>query len=102
MGEAVIGENSFCICGKNKKNAQNMSGQQQPLREPPPMRPRGLCETRSGDLAFVMGRLRLSPGRPMLVEHLGGVYLEHDMTGRVLTGGYGSEFDIMHLLFEDA
>lgn len=49
-----------------------------------------------------MGRLRLCPGRPMLVEHLGGIYLEHDMTGRVLTGGYGSEFDIMHLLFEDA
>ncbi len=102
MAEAIIDQNHFCFCGKNKSNQQSKPGHQHPLGDVPPMRPRGLCETRSGDLAFVMGRLRLCPGRPMLVEHLGGIYLEHDMTGRVLTGGYGSEFDIMHLLFEDA
>lgn len=102
MAEAITDKDSFCFCGKLKKDEMNITAQQQPLREPIALRPRGLCETRSGDLAFVLGRLRLCPGRPLLVEHLGGLYLEHDMTGRVLTGGYGREFDIMHLLFEDA
>lgn len=59
--------------------------------------PQYLCETRRGDLAFSLGRLRFRGGRPMLVEHLGGLFLEHALCGRVLTCGYGDEFDIMHV-----
>lgn len=63
--------------------------------------PRRLCETRGGDLAFSLGRLRFRRGSPMLVEHLGGLFLEHALCGRVLTGGYGDEFDIMHIFADD-
>ena len=63
--------------------------------------PRRLCETRRGDLAFSLGRLRFQRGSPMLVEHLGGLYLEHALCGRVITGGYGDEFDIMHIFKDD-
>ncbi len=64
--------------------------------------PRRLCETRGGDLAFSLGRLRFRRGSPMLVEHLGGLYLEHALCGRVMTCGYGDEFDIMHVLVDDS
>lgn len=63
--------------------------------------PRRLCETRNGDLAFSLGRLRFHRGRPMLVEHMDGLYLEHALCGRVLTCGYGDEFDIMHIFTDD-
>lgn len=64
--------------------------------------PQRLCETRGGDLAFSLGRLRFRRGRSMLVEHLDGLFLEHALCGRVLTGGYGEEFDIMHIFAEEA
>lgn len=63
--------------------------------------PRRLCETRKGDLAFALGRLRFQQGSPMLVEHLGGLFLEHTLCGRVLTCGYGDEFDITHIFSDD-
>ncbi len=63
--------------------------------------PRRLCETRGGDLAFSLGRLRFRRGSPMLVEHLGGLFLEHGLCGRVLTCGYGDEFDITHIFGDD-
>ncbi|HEX2751818.1 MAG TPA: hypothetical protein VHP34_01670 [Alphaproteobacteria bacterium] len=51
--------------------------------------PRRLCETQAGNLAHAVGRIAFRPGRPMLVEHLGGLYLEHDLCGTVVTPGYG-------------
>ena len=63
--------------------------------------PRRLCETRSGDLAFSLGRLRFRRGSPMLVEHVDGLFLEHALCGRVLTCGYGDEFDITHIFADD-
>jgi len=63
--------------------------------------PRRLCETLSGDLAHTVGRLMFRPGRPMLVEHLGGLYLEHDLSGAVLTPGYGDASAIVHVHEED-
>lgn len=65
------------------------------------LHPRRLCETRAGDLAFSLGRLRFRRGGPMLVEHLNGLFLEHALCGRVLTCGYGDEFDIMHIFADD-
>jgi hypothetical protein len=65
------------------------------------LRPQHLCETRNGDLAFSLGRMRFRNGRPMLVEHLDGLFLEHALCGRVLTSGYGDEFDIMHVFAEE-
>ncbi len=65
------------------------------------LRPQHLCETRNGDLAFSLSRLRFRCGRPMLVEHLGGLFLEHTLCGRVLTQGYGDEFDILHVFAEE-
>lgn len=65
------------------------------------LHPRRLCETRAGDLAFSLGRLRFRRGGPMLVEHLDGLFLEHALCGRVLTCGYGDEFDIMHIFSDD-
>jgi hypothetical protein len=59
--------------------------------------PQCLCETRSGNLAHAVGRLALRPGRPMLVEHVGGLFLEHDLSGRILSAGYGREYDIVHV-----
>lgn len=59
--------------------------------------PYQLCETQNGDLAHTVGRVILRPGRPMLVEHLGGIYLEHDLAGKVLTPGYGPEYNIVHI-----
>lgn len=65
------------------------------------LRPQLLCETRGGDLAFSLMRLRFQPGRPMLVEHLDGLLLEHALCGRVLSFGYGDEFDIMHVFADE-
>lgn len=64
--------------------------------------PNRLCETQSGDLAHTLGRLSFKAGRPMLVEHLGGIYLEHTLSGRVLTYGYGVEYNITHVWAEEA
>lgn len=58
---------------------------------------RRMCETYGGDLAYAVGRLAFRPGRPMLVEHVGGVYLEHDLAGRVMTPGYGEDYNIAHV-----
>lgn len=63
--------------------------------------PLRLCETFSGNLAHTVGRVAFRPGRPMLVEHAGGLYLEHDLRGQVLTAGYGDEYNIAHV-WEDA
>ena len=51
--------------------------------------PRRMCETIAGDFAYIIGRVACRPGRPMLVEH--------DLTGTVLTRGYGREYDIAHV-----
>lgn len=59
--------------------------------------PHRLCETRGGNLAHTIGRIVFRPGRPMLVEHLGGLYLEHDLRGMVMTPGYGDEYNITHV-----
>lgn len=56
-----------------------------------------LCETLSGDMAYAVGRLAFLPGRPMLVEHVGGFYLEHSLSGQVLTSRYGPEYNIVHV-----
>lgn len=58
---------------------------------------RSLCETLAGDLAYAVGRLAFRPGRPMLVEHVGGLFLEHSLTGTVLSAGYGPEYNIAHV-----
>lgn len=63
--------------------------------------PRRLCETQAGNLAHVVGRIAFRPGRPMLVEHLGGLYLEHDLSGSVVTPGYGEEYSIIHVFDEE-
>ncbi len=63
--------------------------------------PRRLCETLSGNLAYTVGRLAFRPGRPMLVEHVGGIYLEHDLMGSVITPGYSDEYAIVHVGIED-
>jgi len=64
--------------------------------------PHRLCETRAGNLAHTIGRIVFRPGRPMLVEHLGGLYLEHDLlTGGVMTPGYGDEYNIIHMFEAD-
>ncbi len=60
--------------------------------------PGKMCETRSGNLAHTVGRTLLKKGRPMLVEHICGFYLQHDLKGRVLTPGFGAEYDIVHVL----
>ena len=62
--------------------------------------PQRLCESLSGNLAFTVGRLAFRPGRPMLVEHVGGIYLEHNLSGAVLTAGFGPEYTIMHVVEE--
>ena len=59
--------------------------------------PQQLCETKQGNLAHTVGRLALRPGRPMLVEHVGGLYLEHSLCGRVVTPGFGDTHDIAHI-----
>jgi len=63
--------------------------------------PQRICETMSGNLAHTVGRLVFRPGRPMLVEHVGGVYLEHDLFGHVITAGYGTEYNIAHVWKEE-
>lgn len=63
----------------------------------PLLAPMRLCETRGGDIAYIIGRCTFRRGRPVIVEHLGGVYLEHCFRGRVLTPGYGSAYDIVML-----
>lgn len=60
--------------------------------------PKSLCETQSGNLAHAVGRLVFKPGRPMLVEHVGGLFLEHKLTGEVLTPGYSACYNIVHIL----
>lgn len=59
--------------------------------------PRRLCETIAGNFAYVIGRVAFRPGQPMLVEHVGGIYLKHDLAGIVLTSSYGREYDIAHV-----
>ena len=71
------------------------------MKEKTVLFPRRMCETLSGDLAHTVGRLAFRPGRPMLVEHVGGVYLEHDLSGAVLTAGYGAEYSIVHVGAEE-
>lgn len=63
--------------------------------------PKRICETMGGNLAHTVGRLAFRPGRPMLVEHMGGVYLEHSLSGTVLTAGYGPEYNIVYVGGED-
>jgi FtsP/CotA-like multicopper oxidase with cupredoxin domain len=63
--------------------------------------PRRVCETLSGDMAYTVGRLAFRRGRPMLVEHVGGIYLEHDLSGRILTAGYGTEYSIVYVSKDD-
>ncbi len=63
--------------------------------------PRRICETRNGNLAHTIGRLIFRPGRPMLVEHVGGFYLEHCLSGNVLTHGYGDEYNIVYVYDEE-
>jgi hypothetical protein len=60
--------------------------------------PKSLCETQSGNLAHAVGRLVFRPGRPMLVEHVGGLYLEHKLSGEVVTPGYAPCYNIVHVL----
>lgn len=62
--------------------------------------PRQLCETKSGNLAHIIGRIAFRPGRPMLVEHVGGLYLEHLLTGEVITPGYCEGYNIAHVFDE--
>lgn len=59
--------------------------------------PGRICETLAGNLAYTVGRLAFQPGRPMLVEHAGKIYLEHDLSGHVVTAGYGTEYNIVHV-----
>jgi len=63
--------------------------------------PARLCATYAGDLAHTIGRVAFKPGRPMLVEHVGGLYLEHDLRGRVLTPGYEEGFDIVRVFADN-
>ncbi|MDD9901567.1 MAG: hypothetical protein OXT65_11345 [Alphaproteobacteria bacterium] len=63
--------------------------------------PLRLCETLNGNLAYTVGRVMFKPGRPMLVEHLGGLYLEHDLFGRVVTPGYHQGYDITYVQPEE-
>ena len=71
------------------------------MKEKSVLFPRRLCVTYNGDLAHTVGRLVFSPGQPMLVEHVGGLYLAHSLCGAVLTNGYGPEYDITHIHDED-
>lgn len=64
--------------------------------------PRRLCETRAGNVAYAVGRIAFLPGRPMLVEHLGGLYLEHSLHGAVLRPGFGPEYDIAYVFPEES
>ena len=84
----------FRATGAQKRVDRTM----QPSREKIALSPRALCETFSGNLAHAVGRLAFRPGRPMLVEHVGGLYLEHDLSGRVMTPGYGREYEIVHIV----
>lgn len=69
--------------------------------QPLTLSPLRLCETLSGNLAHAVGRLAFRPGRPMLVEHVGGLYLEHGLCGRVVTPGYGEDYSIVHVWEEE-
>ena len=62
------------------------------------LRPRVLCETQGGNLAYVVGRLAFQPGRPFLVEHGGGVYLTHDFCGCVWAPNQDDSFRIVAVL----
>jgi hypothetical protein len=72
-----------------------------PMKQKTVLFPRRMCETLSGDLAHTVGRLAFRPGRPMLVEHVGGIYLEHDLTSGVITPGYGDEYNIVHVCADE-
>jgi FtsP/CotA-like multicopper oxidase with cupredoxin domain len=63
--------------------------------------PYRICETLSGNLAHVVGRVVFRPGRPMLVEHVGGLYLEHTLCGKVITPGYSNDYTIVHVWEEE-
>lgn len=54
-----------------------------------------ICETQDGHVAHALGRLLFKHGRPMLVEHVGGIMLEHRLTGEVLTAGYDDGYTIV-------
>jgi hypothetical protein len=70
------------------------------LLSPLILSPLKLCETRAGNLAHAIGRIFFREGRPMLVEHVGGLYLEHKLTGEVVTPGYGDAYNIVHVFDE--
>lgn len=59
--------------------------------------PRRLCETRGGNLAHAVGRVLFKKNQPMLVEHICGALLFHDLCGRVMTPGFGPDYDIVHV-----
>jgi hypothetical protein len=63
--------------------------------------PRRLCETKGGNIAYTVGRIAFMTGRPMLVEHPGGLYLEHHLDGAVLTPGYGEEYNVVYIFSEE-
>lgn len=62
--------------------------------------PRRLCETRAGNLAHAVGRVLFRKGQPMLVEHICGALLMHDLRGRVVTSGFGPDYDIVYVAGE--
>jgi hypothetical protein len=60
--------------------------------------PGALCETYAGDLAYVVGRVALMKGRPLLVEHVGGLFLIHNLRGQVMSQGHDHAYDISVVL----
>jgi hypothetical protein len=87
----------FCSSSANHKHINNFCGRifMTFKNKSTVLQPHVLCETRAGNLAHVVGRIAFLPGRPMLVEHIGGIYLEHTLCGTVITPGYGDEFSIV-------
>jgi hypothetical protein len=76
--------------------------EQKTMKETVILFPHRLCETMAGDLAHTVGRLIFRPGRPMLVEHVGGIYLEHDLAGGVITPGFGAGYNIVHVCMDES
>ena len=60
--------------------------------------PGALCETFAGDIAYVVGRVALMKGRPLLVEHVGGIFLIHNFKGQVISSGYDQAYNISVVL----
>jgi hypothetical protein len=87
--------------GKTILNKRSEAMQQKLTKLRITLFPRRICETLSGDLAYTVGRLIFRPGRPMLVEHLGHIYLEHDLSGGVITPGYDAGYTVVHILRDE-